>query len=225
MFITYGSLINEMNESSCGYDRFKYSQNTFVLCDGANSCKNGGFLANSLADSLVAKWPNFSDINSNRIDLIYEVILTEHREYLKKKLEAASTIVGLKTMSDGFEMISIGDSYGEIYYKGHNGWSKIYSMPRDLNEDGNPWQLVGSEVLEKINYKMFDKTGSYCVFLLTDGAGNFLPEKSYNEITELLGENRPNSYDLNFFSTDLVLKAKKNKSCDDISVVILYLDF
>ena len=33
----------------------------------------------------------------------------------------------------------------------------------------------------------FDKTGSYCVFLLTDGAGNFIPKKSFYEITELLG--------------------------------------
>jgi len=224
MFLTHGSLINEINGSSCGFDVFNFSKDTFVLCDGANSCENGGILASLLANRLVEKWPKFST-KSNRINLIHNVILEEHSKFLDKKIEAASTIVGLKTITSGFEMISIGDSYGEIFFKDRNSWSKIYSMPRDLDQKGNPWQLVGSEVFEKIHYKKFDKTGSYCVFLLSDGAGNFLSQKSFNQITKLIGNNKPNSYDLDFFSADLVLQAKKNKSHDDISVAILYLDF
>ncbi len=225
MFLTNGSLINETNERSCGFDSFNSSHDTFVLCDGANSCKNGGILASSLAKTILAKWPNCFDIKSNRMDLIYKVVLAEHNKYLTNKIEAASTIIGLKTLLNGFEMISIGDSYGEIFYKNQNGWSKLYSMPRDIDENGHPWQLVGSEVLKKINYKKFDKNGSYCIFLLSDGAGNFLTQKSFYRVTESIGENRPNSYDLNFFSLDLVREARNNKSYDDISVAIIYIDF
>lgn len=225
MYLSYGSLINNTSESSNGYDRFYYVKDTFVLCDGANSCKNGGILAGYLAESFGTKWANIVDMKSNRINLIHKIILAEHNKYLTSKMEAASTLVGLKTISNGFEMISVGDSYGEIFYKNLNSWDKIYSMPRDLDKNGNPWQLVGSEVLEKINYKKFDRTGSYCIFLLSDGAGNFLPSKSYYRVTESIGDNRPRSCDLNFYSLDMVNEAKINKSNDDASVVILYLDF
>ena len=87
------------------------------------------------------------------------------------------------------------------------------------------YHLISRVVATHKNIKKFDKNGSYCIFLLSDGAGNFLTQKSFYRVTESIGENRPNSYDLNFFSLDLVREAKNNKSYDDISVAIIYIDF
>ncbi len=222
---TFGSSVNILGKNSSGFDSFSFKNRTFILCDGANSCKNGGVLANKLSKSIANKWSDVHKASKQKDEFVFSLIHNEHKYYLSNNFEAASTLVGMKIMSHEFEMISVGDSYGEIFYKDQNlGWKKIDSMPRDIDENGHPWQLIGSAVLEKVHHKQFSLNGSYCIFLMTDGAGNFLTERSFSRILNLINNEKPNPADLDYLSSDLVFEARSNGSSDDISIIILFID-
>ncbi|MAI29255.1 MAG: hypothetical protein CMP38_03505 [Rickettsiales bacterium] len=222
--IEYGSKINLTNSGLKGFDSFFSTKNCFVLCDGANSCVNGGIFAENLSKSVALNWSSKKKLFGNRKKYLYSFLLHEHKNYLSKKLDAASTLVALGIFDDNFEVFSVGDSYAEIYFRSNTkSWMKIFSMPRDINLNGDPWQLIGSDVFEKINYKNFNDLGTYCIFLLTDGAGNYLQDKNLLRILNTIGDKTPDSYDLNYLSTDLAFEAKLNGSNDDISVVTLFV--
>ena len=226
MFISFGSLVNLIGSDKKGFDHFFWNNDTFALCDGANSCKNGGTLAENLSKIVATRWSKIDIGCSKRKNLIAKILLEEHEKYLNENLDAASTLVGLGIVHNGFELISIGDSYCEVFFKEKDlGWSKIGSMPRDIDSKGNPWQLIGSEVFEQMHFKEFNQSGSYCIFLLTDGAGNFLSKKNYSRVLKTIDGNKPNSCDLDYLSSNLAFEAKNNGSKDDVSVIIVFIDF
>ncbi len=224
MKISVGKKLNFNSHGNSGFDAFSSEDNIFVLCDGANSCRDSGAIAKDFSIFISSNWPQKFILDASRPKKIYSMLLKEHKKILRKTKDAATTIVGACCLENELELISVGDSYIEVFHKTKYNWKKSFSMPRDIDEKGNPWQLIGSEVFRKINYKTLDKKGSYCLFLLTDGAGDFLNDDILSKVTRSLNNDKPSSDDLNYIAQNLAHQAKKNGSCDDISVVILFCE-
>ena len=224
MKISVGQKLNFNSFENSGFDAFSSKDNVFILCDGANSCRDSGTIAREFSFFVASNWPKNFILDACRSEKLYAMLLTEHKKILRKTKDAATTIVGVCCLEDELELFSVGDSFIEVFHKSNFHWKKIFSMPRDIDKKGNPWQLIGSEVFTRINYQTLSTKGSYCLFLLTDGAGNYLNDEILSNVICSLNSEKPSSDDLDYIAHNLALKAKKNGSSDDISVVILFCD-
>ena len=220
----FSTTTNYGDKSVVGFDFFATFDNVFALCDGANSCHNSGILAEKLSRKIVKNWASPSLDKKLRKNYLSAQIIQIHKELLLDNLDAASTLVALGVFDDFFEMISVGDSYGEVFEKvSKKKWEHFSSMPRDIDLNNNPFQLIGSEVLENVHYQVFPTKKTWCIFMMSDGLGNFVDSSDLLERLSLLGDELPNENDLDFIANDLAKSAFIRGSKDDISVTVIFL--
>ena len=207
------------------FDAFAKVADIFTLCDGANSCENSGKLAIDLAHSFSE---DVSFLDSGTIDREYaisRIVMDIHETYALQKDPGASTLLSLNILQDSYEIVSIGDSYGKVFtYKTDGGWEETASIPRDIDYKGYPWQLIGSDVFEFIHYHRFSRDHQACVFLMSDGVGNFIKD---SDITHLLNKSIPKKFDrisLQDIVYSLVKISEDRGSEDDKSICLIFIE-
>ena len=207
------------------FDAFAKVADIFTLCDGANSCENSGKLAIDLAHSFSE---DVSFLDSGTIDREYaisRIVMDIHETYALQKDPGASTLLSLNILQDSYEIVSIGDSYGKVFtYKTDGGWEETASIPRDIDYKGYPWQLIGSDVFEFIHYHRFSRDHLACVFLMSDGVGDFIKD---SDITHLLNKSIPKKFDrtsLQDIVYSLVKISEDRGSEDDKSICLIFIE-
>ena len=221
----YAAAINWGKHKYECFDAFAKVADIFTLCDGANSCKSSGKLATELAYLFSEK---VSSLNSATIDREYaisRIVMDIHETYALQKDPGASTLLSLNILQDSYEIVSIGDSYGKVFmYKTDGGWEETASIPRDIDYKGYPWQLIGSDAFEFIHYHRFSRDHLACVFLMSDGVGNFIKD---SDITHLLNKSIPKKFDrtsLQDIVYSLVKISEDRGSEDDKSICLIFIE-
>ena len=221
----YAAAINWGKRKYECFDAFAKVEDIFTLCDGANSCKSSGKLATELAYLFSEK---VSSLNSATIDREYaisRIVMDIHETYTLKKNPGASTLLSLNILKDAYEIVSIGDSYGKVFMHELDGsWEETCSIPRDIDYKGHPWQLIGSDVFESVHYQKFNRDQMACVFLMSDGVGDFIKN---SDIVHLLNKNNLEKFD----QTDLqnviysLLNISEDRgSKDDKSICLVFIE-
>ena len=221
----YAAAINWGKRKYECFDAFAKVEDIFTLCDGANSCKSSGKLATELAYLFSEK---VSSLNSATIDREYaisRIVMDIHETYTLKKNTGASTLLSLNILKDAYEIVSIGDSYGKVFMHELDGsWEETCSIPRDIDYKGHPWQLIGSDVFELVHYQKFNRDQMTCVFLMSDGVGDFIKN---SDIVHLLNKNNLEKFD----QTDLqnviysLLNISEDRgSKDDKSICLVFIE-
>ena len=197
----------------------------FTLCDGANSCESSGKLATELAHSFSERLSFLDKEIVDRKHAISRIVMEMHENYASKKNPGASTLLSLNILHDSYEIVSIGDSYGKVFtHKLNGGWEETFSIPRDIDYKGNPWQLIGSDVFEFVHYHRFNRDQLACVFLISDGVGDFIKN---SDIIHLLNENNLEKYDqtnLQDIVYSLLEISEDRGSEDDKSICLTFIE-
>ena len=207
------------------FDAFTKVADIFTLCDGANSCKSSGKLATELARSFSEKVRVLDSESIDREHAISRIVRDIHETYALQKNPGASTLLSLNILDDSYEIVSIGDSYGKVFmHKLDGGWEEICSIPRDIDYKGYPWQLIGSDVFELVHYHRFNRDHLACVFLMSDGVGDFI---NNSDIIHFLNKNVLEKIDqtnLQNIVYSLLNISEDRGSKDDKSICLVFIE-
>ena len=221
----YAAAINWGKRKYECFDAFAKVADIFTLCDGANSCESSGKLAKELAHLFSEKASFLDSGTMDREHAISKIVMDIHEAYTLKKNPGASTLLSLNILKDSYEIVGIGDSYGKVFmHKLDGGWEETCSIPRDVDYKGNPWQLIGSDILELVHYQRFNRDQMACVFLMSDGVGDFIKN---SDITHLLNQNILEKFDqtnLQDIVYSLLNISEDRGSKDDKSMCLVFIE-
>lgn len=212
----HAAVVNFNAQLNKGFDAVCFNQDAsvYAMCDGANSCPDSGIAARWLCEQMAA------DIQD-----IQQQVFVKHQEMLKQFPDTASTLIRLQIAKQQLHMISLGDSFLTVYRKSWHGFGKwicVHEMPRDLDADGHPSQLLGSEVCEKLHTATFPMSGIYCLAMMSDGPGLVLPTSYVAHRLSVLGKTQPSAQDLNYLCVSLAQDAQQRGCQDDTSVALIW---
>jgi serine/threonine protein phosphatase PrpC len=221
-----GHCINHGRPDRLGFDAYTGHADTgiFVLCDGANSCPDSGKAALWLSQSLA------SDLIIQVESEDFEASLRRlHEDMLELFPITAATVLALRAKANGLTLASVGDSSLVVLKRAWAGWGNwrvVHEMPRDINEQGHPSQLLGSEVLDQIHQARLIGKGRYLTILMTDGVANTVSEAELIQIVSAVGRwQTPSSDDLDYLCQTLVILALDRGCQDDLSAVMIHAAF
>tara|TARA_B110000503_G_scaffold82461_1_gene125806 strand:+ start:8408 stop:9091 length:684 start_codon:yes stop_codon:yes gene_type:complete len=220
--VIIGQCVNYRKDEHIGFDSFSQNldRTRFALCDGANSCLESGQTSQWLSSKIV----NGNILTKENAD---DLVGSLHSGILKLYPNTASTLVYLQIESNRLISVSVGDSYLSVYrqpFLKFVNWKQTLEMPRDLNADGNPFQLIGSEVLDCVHYSQVEKTGVHVALMMSDGPANAISDREIQKMLRLIGRNKPTQADLTYISKRLVQLAWRGGCKDDASVVTIWIN-
>jgi hypothetical protein len=223
--IVAGSCINQGLPGSLGFDAFAGDsrRGVFVMCDGANSCPDSGQAAQWLAEALAF------DARVSESGLGFDPsIRALHLEMLDRFPQTAATVLALRVNHEGLTLASVGDSRMTVLKPSWGGWGPwrlAWHMPQDINAQGHPSQLVGSEVLDQVHLRHVAAKGRCLVALMTDGAAHAIDERELCNLLQPLGRQMPSADDLNYWCETMAHQALAQGCLDDISVALVMVRF
>jgi Protein phosphatase 2C len=223
--VVAGSSINRGQPGSLGFDAFvgDSGRGVFVMCDGANSCPDSGRAAQWLAEALsmdrrVGDGPGGFEVSIRAL----------HLEMLDRFPQTAATVLALRAGHDGLSLASVGDSRMTMLtpsWWGWGPWRIAWHMPQDINAQGHPSQLVGSEVLDRVHLRHVPAKGRWLVALMTDGAAQALGDSHWSAMLRPLGRQMPSIDDLNYCCETMAQLALAQGCQDDISTALVMVRF
>lgn len=224
--LVVGHCVNHGRSDRLGFDAYAGDTEAgiFVLCDGANSCPDSGQAARWLSQALASD-PCLQDEQHD-----FEAVLRRlHHEMTGRFPITASTVLALRAKARGLTLASVGDSHLVVLQRawaGWGAWGVVREMPRDIDAQGHPSQLMGSEVLEHIHQTRMAGKGRFLVVLMTDGVANTVTRAQLLHTVMALGRRHtPSTHDLDYLCQTLANLALSQGCWDDLSVAMVYAAF
>lgn len=204
-----------------GY-RFK---NVMTLCDGANSCKKSGIFATNLAKSFSKNFHMIKVSEKDRIGAIRNITTTLNNECINFSAGGASTLVSLAVNENDCEIVSVGDSYAQVYIKNNfQSWELFAEMPRDVDSKGNPWQLIGTDLFERVNYQKVDRKKDLLILMMSDGVGNYINERDIIFELNSIDKGINVTIKLKILISSVIRLSEERGSFDDKSACIAWVE-
>lgn len=219
--IEYGSAVNAGGPRSRGFDAFEAnpSSGLFVLCDGANSCDDGGASAVWLGRQLA------QDTGPQHALGIQARVIECHEEMREVFPEGGSTFVRVSIESGEIELSAVGDSFLWLFTPpllGFGSWRLRTTLPRHVDGQGHPTQMVGSEVCDHVHVHREALPRTCCAVLMSDGPGAVLSMKEVAGRLGVLGRRRPSREDLDYLCRSLAQSALDAGCVDDVTVGLVW---
>lgn len=221
-----GCCINHGRPDRLGFDAYAGhpEAGVFVLCDGANSCPDSGKAALWLSQALASD-PTLQDEQQG-----FEASLRRlHEDMISLFPVTAATVLALRAKAQGLTLASVGDSCLVVLQRAWAGWGAwriVHEMPRDINAQGHPSQLLGSEVLDEIHQTRLAGQGRSLAVLMTDGVANTVTRDELVQAVAALGRwQTPSSHDLDYLCQTLADLALERGCQDDLSAAMIYAAF
>jgi len=223
----YSSVVNLLADVDKGFDSFSSNNNTFTfaLCDGANSCAGSGDAARWLSSFMVDQTNQAAIFNFKELSKFF---FNAHHEVKRIFPETGSTLVYLSALPDKLILASVGDSYLQVFQPKSwkfGRWDLSLDMPRDLDNLGNPTQLVGSDVCHTLNISEINADGIYGVLMMSDGPGLLLDEEYIIKRLNTIGRLKPSKDDLHYLCLSMAQEALSRGCLDDTSVAVIWLKY
>lgn len=217
----WGQAINHGPLDGLGFDAFCANPGTglFALSDGANSCPDSGKAAKWLCER-ITQTPV-----TEQAPLNFEPVVRQlHQDMLQIFPDTAATLVGLHLAPQGLRLVSVGDSEVCVFERRWWGrWVKRHTMPKDLDPQGNPSQMLASEVLDTVHQHDMSKQKIRLALMLSDGPARVLPASSIQLAIEKISHKPPTSDDLDYLCQNLANEALALGCHDDVSVVLIWI--
>lgn len=220
-----GKAINCGPYNGLGFDAFSASpeQGLYALCDGANSCPDSGRAALWLCTNIThAQAPEDQRLN-------FEPLVRDlHEHMLTSFPNTAATLVGLHVSRSGLRLVSVGDSELTLYKRallGWGPWRKNCTMPKDLDEHGNPRQLIASEVLDTVHQLDLPAQGTWVALMMSDGPARVLSASSLQKTLQKISHQTPSPEDLDYLCQALATEALSSGCQDDVSVAMMWVRY
>jgi serine/threonine protein phosphatase PrpC len=220
-----GKAINHGPDKGLGFDAFSANpeQGLYALCDGANSCPDSGQAALWLCQQIThAQVPEDRPLNFE--PLVHDL----HEHMLTSFSNTAATLVGLHVAPWGLRLVSVGDSELTLYKRrwwGWGPWQKNCTMPKDLDANGHPRQLIASEVFDTVHQLELPAQGTWLALMMSDGPARVLPASSVQKTLQKISHQTPSSEDLNYLCETLAHEALSSGCQDDVSVAMLWIRY
>lgn len=220
-----GKAINHGPDNGLGFDAFSAcpEEGLYALCDGANSCPDSGqaalWLCQQITDAQVPK-----DQHLNFEPLVRDL----HEHMLVSFPNTAATLVGLHVAPWGLRLVSVGDSELTVYKRGWWGrgpWQKNRTMPKDLDTDGHPRQLIASDVLDTVHQLDLPAQGTWLALMMSDGPARVLTASVLQKTLQKISQRTPSSEDLDYLCQTLANEALSSGCQDDVSVAMLWIQY
>ena len=223
--------LNVKAQALKGFDAFSANLETreFALCDGANSCAGSGEAARWLSHQMVNPVSTTEHGTKDTTLTLQDRLFAAHQSMLSEYPETGSTLVYLSVDSNnGLTMASLGDSFLRVYrptWGGFGKWTMVLDMTRDLDANGHPSQMVGSEVCNTLHMSQLPAKGTYCVVMMSDGPGLLMNPTFVSSRLSTIGSQQPSESDLQYLCVSMAEHAL-NKGClDDTSVAMVWIKF
>ena len=98
-------------------------------------------------------------------------------------------------------------------------------MPKDLDADGHPSQMIASEVLNKVHQLDIPAQRTLLALMMSDGPARVLSEADIDKVIQKINRQTPTSDDLNYFCQSLANQALAFGCEDDVSVVLIWIRY
>lgn len=222
--LSWGACINRHGPGGLGFDAFAAHrpEGLFTLSDGANSCPLGGQAARWLVGQMSQPGlPRQTQALAQRVEQL-------HQQMVLRFPESAATLLHVQADAQGLRLLSVGDSFLTVFerlWPGWRGWRVALSMPRDLDAQGHPSQLMGSEVMHQVHQLALAPRGPLVIAMMSDGPAHALGMQATGEVLSRLGRRQPSAEDLDYLSEDLVARALAQGCTDDASVALIWVDW
>ena len=221
----FGKAINHGPDKGLGFDAFNAcpDHGLYALSDGANSCPDSGqaalWLCHQITQATVSEGKSLN----------FEPLVRDlHKVMLLSFPNTAATLVGLHVAPCGLRLVSVGDSDLTLYKRrwlGWGPWQKHCAMPKDLDSDGNPSQLIASEVLDTVHQLDLPAQGTWLALMMSDGPARVLPASSLQKTLQKISRQTPSCEDLDYLCQSLANEALSSGCGDDVSVAMLWIRY
>ena len=219
----WGQAINQGPPYGLGFDACCANAVTglFALSDGANSCPDSGKAAQWLCEQ-ITQTPQDEPPPLN----FEPVVRRLHQDMLVRFPDTAATLIGLQLAPQGLRLVSVGDSELSVFERSWWGrWFKRHTMPKDLNAQGHPSQMLASEVLDTVHQHDMPKQKVMLALMLSDGPARVLPSSSVTRAIGKINNQTPSSDDLDYLCQSLASEALDLGCHDDVSVVLIWIRY
>lgn len=211
--------LNWGDGKSPGYDAFSANPKAgvYCLCDGANGAAGSDRAARWLADRLTAPGHRKS---------LHGEVLDAHREMLDRFPGTGSTFVRIQVRDDGLHLSGLGDSFLWLFERrwiGWGAWRLVHVVPRDLDAQGHPSQMVGSEVCHTVHALQVPRGPHYCAVLMSDGPGRLTGPDALARRLDVIRRGIPGPEDLQYLCDSMARDAQTTGCEDDISVALVWV--
>jgi len=221
----HASVLN-LHPKGKGFDAFasSVSGKLLALCDGANSCIGSGAAARWLCKSWVQDEPEWvldAPTWQSRVN-------DRHKKMQELHPGTGSTLSFAHLHSNGLTLGNLGDSYIKVYHHAGRLWSRwrfVNEMTRDLDTNGHPSQLAGSDVCNAAHLLELPPLGSYLLVFMSDGAGNYWAAGDLLDRLKIISTQYPSTEDLGYFCKTLAQHSLDLGSDDDVSVALAWCNF
>ena len=225
MTAVYAAITNFQSHPSFGCDAFAHNQaaGVWVMADGANSCPGARQAAEWVTDRMVDALEQNQSITDREFETC---VLSVHSEMLLVHPETAATLLICQVCSESIRLASIGDSSLRAFRPPtwpFSGWKEYLVMPLDIDPNGNPTQLIGSEVCEKVHVRHLKVEAKWLLVFMTDGAAEFIHSAALEASLATLGRQQPSSDDLEYLCKDLSRQAINAGCRDDVSIAMVWV--
>jgi len=224
--------LNVRAQALKGFDAFSANLETqeFALCDGANSCAGSGEAARWLSIQMVSPaCPSKKGTIETNTLALQDRLFAAHKRMLNEYPDTGSTLLFMSVgPNNGLILASLGDSFLGVYrptWGGFGKWKLVHEMARDLDANGHPSQMVGSEVCNTLHISQLPAKGTYCVVMMSDGPGLLMNPTFVSSRLSTIGSQQPSESDLQYLCVSMAEHAL-NKGClDDTSVAMVWIKF
>lgn len=220
--VALGQCINQGPPGHQGFDAFAAHppQGLFSLADGANSCLLSGEAARWLVEQMsLPGVPREASSLARHVEAL-------HQQMLARFAESATTLLHVQLSPNGARLASVGDSMLHVLERRWWGaWRLAWSMPRDVDAQGHPSQLLGSEVLKEVHLRELGARGPLLLVMMSDGPGHVLGPAQLASSLSCLGRQMPSNADLDYLCQTLVSQALAQGCTDDASVALIWVDW
>ena len=221
----HASVLN-LDPAGKGFDAFAASESgqLVALCDGANSSFGSGQAASWLCTSWVLDEPE----RSLDKQTWQARVKCQHQQMQSLHPGTGSTLAFAHLHTNGLTLGNLGDSYLKVYHHAGWFWSKwsfIVDMTRDLDENGHPSQMAGSEVCNAAHLIELPPLGSYLLVFMSDGVGDYWPAGDLLNRLQIISSQHPSAEDLSYFCNSLAQHSLDLGSDDDASVALVWCNF
>jgi serine/threonine protein phosphatase PrpC len=218
------AITNFESPPSYGCDAFAHNQTAgiWVMADGANSCPGARQAAEWVVDRIVTALEQSQPITDHEFE---SCVLSIHSEMLLAHPETAATLLICQVCRGSIRLASIGDSSLRVFRPPTwplSGWKEYLAMPRDIDRYGNPTQLIGSEVCEKVHLRHLKVEAKWLLVFMTDGAAEYIQSEALGTSLATLGRQQPSSDDLEYLCRDLSRQALNAGCRDDVSIAMVW---
>jgi serine/threonine protein phosphatase PrpC len=205
-----------------GFDAFsgECSPCAWALADGANSCPGAGVASAWLVHEVALALESVDTARG-----VEATVMALHQRMRDEHPDTASTLLLMRRLKHSVLLASVGDSRLQFFRAQgwpRKAWGEAIMMPVDVDAQGHPSQMVGSDVCEAVHVQEVGLRGCSLLVMASDGVSRMVDRQEVGRMVQVIGRARPSREDLQYLCEAVVRLALDRGGDDDASVAMVW---